>query len=73
VPNDPLPFPSLLIVSQNDVFCSIERAGDLANAWSSEFHNVGEAGHINMDQGHGPWPVGLMMFSRLMQRLKPLL
>jgi serine hydrolase len=69
VPRDPLPFPSLLIASQNDVFCSIERAGDLANAWGSEFHDAGEVGHLNLASGHGPWPEGLMMFTRLMQRL----
>lgn len=70
VPRDPLPFPSLLIASSNDVFCTIERAADLANAWGSEFHNAGESGHINPASGHGPWPEGLMMFTRLMQRVK---
>lgn len=70
MPRDPLPFPSLLVASSNDVFCTIERAADLANAWGSEFHNAGESGHINLASGHGPWPEGLMMFTRLMQRIK---
>lgn len=70
VPRDPLPFPSLLIASSNDVFCTIERAADLANAWGSEFHDAGEMGHINLESGHGPWPEGLMMFTRLMKRAK---
>lgn len=69
VPTEPLSFPSLLVASSNDPYCTIERAGDMANAWGSEFHMAGDAGHINHESGHGPWPEGLMMFTRLMQRL----
>jgi len=69
VPRDPLPFPSLLVASASDPYCTLERAADLAGAWGSDFHNAGEAGHINVQSGHGPWPEGLLMFTRLMQRL----
>lgn len=69
VPRDPLPFPSLLVCSATDHYCSLESAADLAGAWGSDFHNAGEAGHINIASGHGPWPEGLLMFTRLMQRL----
>ena len=62
--------PSLLVVSTNDPLCSVERAVDMATAWGSELHFAGEAGHINVASGHGPWPEGLLMFTRLMQRLK---
>ena len=70
VPRDPLPFPSLVVVSSNDAFVTLERAADMATAWGSELAQAGEAGHINLASGHGPWPEGLLMFSRLMQRLK---
>ena len=70
VPRDPLPFPSILVASTNDVFVSVERAVDMATAWGSELHFAGEAGHINVESGHGPWPEGLLMFTRLMQRLR---
>lgn len=69
VPLDPLPFPSLLVVSSNDALVSPERAADMATAWGSELHFAGEAGHINVASGHGPWPEGLLMFTRLMQRI----
>jgi uncharacterized protein len=69
IPRDPLPFPSLLVASSTDPFTSLETAADLAGAWGSEFHQAGEAGHINVASGHGPWPEGLLMFTRLMQRL----
>lgn len=69
VSRDPLPFPSLLVISDTDPYCSLERAADYAAAWGSDFHQAGDAGHINSESGHGPWPEGLMMFTRLMQRL----
>jgi DNA helicase-2/ATP-dependent DNA helicase PcrA len=49
---------------------SVEKAVDMSTAWGSELHLAGEAGHINVASGHGPWPEGLLMFTRLMQRLK---
>ena len=70
VPRDPLPFPSLVVVSTNDRYVSVEKAVDMSTAWGSELHLAGEAGHINIDSGHGPWPEGLLMFTRLMQRLR---
>lgn len=69
VPSDPLPFPSLLVVSSNDEMVSRQRAADMAAAWGAELHFAGEAGHINEASGHGPWPEGLLMFTRLMQRI----
>ncbi|WIY51605.1 alpha/beta fold hydrolase [Devosia sp. YIM 151766] len=66
---EPLPFPSLLVASSTDPYCALERGADLAAAWGSDFHQAGAAGHINVASGHGPWPEGLLMFTRLMQRL----
>lgn len=66
---DPLPFPSMLIASRNDPYCGFERAGDLAAAWGSDFIDAGNAGHLNTASGHGPWPEGMMMFARFMNRL----
>ncbi|MET3924950.1 alpha/beta hydrolase [Devosia sp. 2618] len=70
IPRDPLPFPSMLVASNNDPLCTIDRAVEFATCWGSDFHQAGEAGHIDIDSGHGPWPEGLLMFTRLMQRLK---
>ena len=69
VPRDPLPFPSILVASSNDELVSIDRAADMAGAWGSELHFAPNAGHINVASGHGPWPEGLLMFTRLMQRI----
>jgi len=67
---DPLPFPSVTIASRNDHFCAYEKAEDMAAAWGSLFMDAGESGHINHESGHGPWPEGLMVFSRFMKQLK---
>ncbi|HQZ13484.1 MAG TPA: alpha/beta hydrolase [Devosia sp.] len=69
-PRDPLPFPSMMVLSTDDPFGSVEHGVDLATAWGSDVHLAGPAGHINLDSGHGPWPEGLLMFTRLMQRLE---
>ncbi len=53
-----LPFPSLLVASEDDAYLPIEIAARLASAWGSQFVDVGRQGHINVASGHGPWPTG---------------
>lgn len=69
-PRDPLPFPSIMVASRNDSFGSYEHAGDIANAWGSLLVDAGDAGHINTESGHGPWPEGSMVFAQLLSRLR---
>jgi predicted alpha/beta hydrolase family esterase len=70
VPTDPLPFPSLVVCSTTDPLVSVDRARGFAADWGSDFMLAGDAGHINAESGHGPWPEGLLMFGELMKRLK---
>ncbi len=67
--HDPLKFPSMTVASSNDPYCTIERAAEMAATWGSDFHIAGDMGHINAESGHGPWPEGLLMFTRLMGRI----
>ena len=53
-----LPFPSLLVASEDDPYLPVEIAARLASAWGSQFVDVGRQGHINVASGHGPWPAG---------------
>ena len=69
IPQDPLPFPSLLVASRSDPYCAYARAEDLAYAWGSALLDAGEAGHINTESGYGPWPEGLMRFAGFLKRL----
>lgn len=68
-PREPLAFPSITIASRNDPFCPFDVAEDIAGAWGSLFIDAGEAGHINEESGHGPWPEGSMTFASFMSKL----
>jgi uncharacterized protein len=60
-----LPFPSILVGSENDPYMTLKVARDLALALGSRFVNAGLVGHINIDSGHGPWPQGEVLFQEL--------
>ncbi len=65
-----LPFPSILVGSRNDPFCSFERAEELAAAWGSRFVDLGARGHINAESSLGDWPEGHALLDSLMQNYK---
>lgn len=69
LPIDPLPFPSLLVASQTDPLTSFTEAEEMAGLWGSLLLDAGDAGHLNVESGHGPWPEGLMRFGAFIQRL----
>ena len=69
IPRDPLPFPSVLVASRTDPHCDYEKAEDIAYAWGSSIVDAGDAGHLNTESGHGPWPEGLMRFAGFLKRL----
>jgi predicted alpha/beta hydrolase family esterase len=63
VPSAPLPFPSLVVASENDPYARFEEAVGMASAWGSELRNIGRAGHINTASGHGAWPEGKQLLA----------
>ena len=69
IPLDPFGFPSMLVASRNDPYCDFEVAARHAAAWGSTLIDAGDAGHINADSGHGPWPEGLMRFGLFLKSL----
>ncbi len=60
-----LPFKSILLGSQNDPYCSLDRSQAFASAWGAEFMDYGAAGHINGESGLGDWPQGHETLKRL--------
>jgi predicted alpha/beta hydrolase family esterase len=56
--HEAIPFPSILVGSENDHYMTLESARRLAGYWNSRFVNAGAVGHINPDSGHGPWLAG---------------
>ncbi len=65
MPLEKLPFPSIIIASENDVWISLKRANEYAELWGSEIVNVGKLGHINADSNLGEWQVGQGILKQL--------
>ena len=66
-PEEPLPFPSILVASRNDPFIGGRAARRLARSWGSWFADAGDAGHINADSGLGDWQFGKFLLGRLLR------
>ena len=65
VPLRRLPFASIVVASDNDVYVSELQARRYAEAWGSDFVLLKGAGHINSDSGLGLWPDGLKLLDTL--------
>lgn len=69
IPTAPLPCPSVLVASRNDPYARYEDLEGMALDWGSRLVDAGEAGHVNGESGHGPWPEGLMTFAGFLNKL----
>ncbi len=67
IKKQPIPFRSLVVASDNDPYCSAERAQQLARDWSARWHSLGAAGHINADSSLGDWPEGHALLHTLLK------
>ena len=67
IARQPLPFPTVLVGSRNDPYCSFERVLDLAQAWRARSVDVGEFGHINGESGLGDWAEGHALLQTLLK------
>lgn len=65
VPYQRLPYESILVASSNDPYCPVRTAGAYARAWGSQFVRLQDSGHINVEAGFGPWPLGLALLQSL--------
>ncbi|MDD2545809.1 MAG: alpha/beta fold hydrolase [Burkholderiaceae bacterium] len=63
----PLPFPAVLVGSQNDPYCSPERAQAWAADWGARWVDGGVAGHLNAASGLGDWPAGHALLHTLIK------
>jgi uncharacterized protein len=68
-PRDRLPWRSVLIASRTDPSASPEHSRELAEAWGSTFVDAGDAGRIDAESGHGPWPDGLLRLAGFLKQL----
>lgn len=70
MPMETLPFPSTVVASRTDPFVSFAEAARCAAAWGSRFVDLGDAGHINVEAGFGPWPEGRAVLAELIGRIE---
>ncbi len=66
---EPLPFPSLVVLSRDDPHASYEEMQDLGFDWGGHIVDAGAIGRLDASSGHGPWPEGLMRFGAFIARL----
>lgn len=66
VPRRRLPFPSVVVASNDDPYCDPVRARELAHAWGARLVEVGAVGHVNAESGLGDWPAGHALLDDLL-------
>jgi predicted alpha/beta hydrolase family esterase len=65
LPQSAFSCPSILVASRNDPWLKPEAARTWAERWGSRLIDVGDAGHVNVESGHGPWPLALGLLQQL--------
>ncbi|MBT1688787.1 RBBP9/YdeN family alpha/beta hydrolase [Dawidia soli] len=58
-------FKTIMVTSTNDPWVTLPRAELFARNWGSTLINIGDAGHINVAAGFGPWEAGLKLVEML--------
>ena len=61
-----LPFRSIIVMSSNDPYCSLERARLFAASLGSELVDIGPKGHINVESKLGDWKEGKALLNKLL-------
>jgi uncharacterized protein len=68
LPTRRLPFPTILVASEDDPWLTMERAAAIARNWGSRLVKIGEAGHINSESRLGDWQQGKKLLAELMEQ-----
>ncbi|KQO64970.1 RBBP9/YdeN family alpha/beta hydrolase [Curtobacterium sp. Leaf261] len=69
MPDGPVDTPTLVVSSQDDQYCSPERAAHIAATLGAELVDVGTLGHVNVASGVGDWPDGRKLLGRFVESL----
>ncbi|KLT70129.1 RBBP9/YdeN family alpha/beta hydrolase [Flavobacterium sp. ABG] len=69
IPTIKLPFPSIVVASENDPYASFERKKYFAQMWGSKLVNVGQKGHINSDSDLKYWEEGQLILQQLVAKI----
>jgi predicted alpha/beta hydrolase family esterase len=63
--------PTRLVVSDDDPYCSADRAVVFADAMGADVVRVGALGHVNVASGVGAWPAGRELLRAFEDGLRP--
>lgn len=69
MPTTELPFPSIVVTSNNDPYININRAKYFAENWKSDFINIGSKGHINSESNLENWTEGQLILEQLIKKV----
>ena len=69
VPLHRFPVPTKLIASSTDPYCTVERSQEIGRAWGADVSIIANAGRLDEQAGHGPWPEGLLTFGLFLKSL----
>ena len=70
IPLQELPYPSVVVTSNNDPYISVEKALILAEKWGSHFINVGSKGHLNTASDLKNWEEGQQILAQLLKEIQ---
>lgn len=69
MPLAPLPFPTTVVASSDDLYVLEKRARLFADSWGSELVMLEGVGHINAESNLGAWDTGSELLSQLTRRV----
>ena len=67
----PVRMPTCVVASNDDPWMTAMRAQAWARLWGSDLINLGNAGHVNVDSGYGPFPLAREWAAGALNRLEP--
>lgn len=69
IPTITLPFPSIVVASENDPYMDFNSAQHYAKSWGSQLVSMGNLGHINSACDLGVWPEGQKILADLIRHI----
>ena len=70
LPQTRLALPSCVVASDNDPWMTATQAHAWALRWGSDWINLGNAGHVNVESGYGPFPLARDWVVATLNRLR---
>ncbi len=70
LPHARLTVPTTVLASETDPWMRFESVCAWARVWGAPLVSLGDAGHINVDSGHGPLPPAKALVDQMIQRLE---